>query len=148
MGYAITISETEKAYIAGFLDADGTISLTKEKSRNNLKHQIGFDNTNLEVLEWIQKKLQANNTKIYACKSKPTENKKERYMIRLSGKEQLKEILQLLIPYLIRKKTQACLLLEFIQLNSCYKGKRNYQLSMREIEIFENMKSLNKVGVT
>ncbi len=147
MGYAAKLTETEKAYIAGFLDADGTISLTKQKGRRNLKNQIGFDNTNLEVLEWIQTKLQATNVHIYVLKSKPFKNQKERYMIRLSGKEQIKEILLSLIPYLIRKKTQALLLVEFIQLNSCHKGRRNYQLSMRELEIFDNMKLLNKVGV-
>lgn len=55
MSYQLT--EFERGYLSGFLDADGYISLIVQKRKNRkepaFRPTIGFTNSKREVIEWI-----------------------------------------------------------------------------------------------
>lgn len=118
------LTETEKAYIAGFFDGDGhfTVQLRNHRSKKDPKQYkyftpcAGFTNTNLELLKWIQEKLQNGNVRVHT-KSHKTGNNKICYQLYIT-RSKLEEFTKLILPYLINKKKQGELILQGIQSHS------------------------------
>lgn len=133
------------AYIAGFLDGEGSVGVTKKSKRNSYLPQITFNNTNLKVMNFTKDKLGINS--LITIKEDREKNHKKVYRIHLQNKVKCKEVLQLLIKYLIIKKKKAKLVLEFLELNTCTQGIRDYELCKREKEIVLELKRLNKKGL-
>ena len=106
MGSRFKISkESEIAYIAGFLDGDGSLMLQLKK-RSDSNRGIRFmaticfyqDTRHEKNLHWIKKVLNAGYF------SKRNDGMSE---LRINGFEKVEEILTLLIPYIRFKKIQA-----------------------------------------
>jgi hypothetical protein len=99
------MKKEEFAYIAGFLDGDGSIMLQLKPRR---KVSFGFrvrtiicfyqDKRYQKELSWIQKKLQAGYI------SRRSDNMIE---LRIEGHQKVKKILNNLYPFIIFKKEQA-----------------------------------------
>jgi len=107
------LTETEAAYIAGFIDGEGSIGLFRQKGSSegqlyyNIKIQI--TQTHLTPLKWILNKLQKG--KIY--KNYRTGNQADSYSLCLYMAD-CEEILPKILPYLVLKKRHAKLALKFI----------------------------------
>lgn len=97
-------------YLAGFVDGEGCINLHMDRSHPVIRLMIG--NTNLEVLERIQKQYGGGSI----CKhNKPkNSNWKQVYRWVLVGKSAT-DLIQRLAPYLIIKKYQAQLVEQFVK---------------------------------
>lgn len=104
------VSEAEKAYLAGFIDGEGCLTVT------NSGAVLIIVSTNLEVLKKIKKCLGIGNIKSRKIKSKKAKRylKKSKisYHYRISG-QNLENLLGLIQPFLIIKKEQAKLLLNY-----------------------------------
>ena len=146
MAYALLLTEPDKAYIAGFLDGEGCITISKHHKGKAIRAQVTLNNSNLKVMQWIHTKLKLETT-ICVYDTIPGENKKIRYLINISKKSVVQEILEMLVPFLIVKKENAFLILEFLELSTSYKGMRNYSLTPRQVEIHNRIIELNKKGV-
>lgn len=117
------LTETQKAYLAGFFDGEGCIHIGTyppgiySASTISPFHQLSvtLGNTNRTILEHICTLLSAGN--IQSSKGK---NSKTRmyYQWRIYGTKAM-EFLELLKPYFILKKEEAVLAIEF------QSGKRN-----------------------
>jgi len=104
-------------YIAGFLDGEGSIGIHRDRQRNKYggfryKLVVTLTNTNRKVLELIQNKI---GGKIYELSSNRKTTQKPRYVLQLRRKE-AEETLKKLLPFLIVKKQQALLALEYRKL--------------------------------
>lgn len=144
MAYS-TIRERDLAYLAGFLDGEGSIGISKKSKRNSYLPQITFNNTHLGVM--MHTKVILKTPGLLYTKQNTERNQKIVYKICVQNKSKAKEILELLYDYLIIKKKQAKLVLEFLDLNTCKQGIRNYQPSKRELQIYKMVTKLNQRGI-
>lgn len=106
--------KTELAYIAGFLDGDGSLMLQLKKRKDgNVKHRfmatICFyqDGRYKEELDWIRSVLRIG----YASHRRDGISE-----VRINGHKNVRLILQKLIPYIRFKRVQAKALLKAVQL--------------------------------
>ena len=143
------------AYIAGFLDGDGSIMILTQK-KSDMKSPyfvltITIANTNEKVLFWLKKKIGGNLTtpKNRNIKSKIIGWKKiQMWRIREKRAENL---VRQLLPYLIIKIKQAKLALKFqryrcnLPKHGC-KGRTIQELKFLK-KYQDKMKSLNRRGI-
>lgn len=117
----LKLAETEKAYIAGFLDGDGSvrisIHLRNGKPRTAIA-SVEISNSNRVVLEWIAEQVNRDNRKIAGLRyyterrfTKPL----DMYYLKITGRLGIEPFLQLLLPYLHVKLEAAQNLLQFLQ---------------------------------
>jgi len=101
--------KTNLAYIAGFLDGDGSLMMQIKKRSDNQKNRFMLticmyqDTRHEKPLLWIRKELEIG----YICRR--NDNITE---LRVNGYQQVERILKLLIPYIKFKKIQAVTLLK------------------------------------
>lgn len=117
-------TNAKAAYLAGFMDGEGSFSIVKTyqikrlkdgtKSKNIRYHlHIKITNTSLKVLEWISKNF---GGQIGVKKNWP-ENWKQRYDLTITGNKNMESFILSLLPYLIIKREQALVALEFARLH-------------------------------
>lgn len=145
----ISLTDIQCGYLAGMIDGEGCINYYKSKSKSS---KIGYTfvarlyitNTNLEGLIAIKNMVGFGRMR---QKTSYNDNRKTAYELDFSPRE-TKVILEKVYPCLIIKKSQAKLMLEF--LNSCKWGGK-YTLSRevldRRHDIFFLMKKLNQRGI-
>lgn len=105
------LTSTQRAYVAGFLDADGSISITGNTTRRGHQHwslQLIFYNCNLEVLKKIQFWMGIGS--IHSRKR--TSKWRISYRLKFQGAAAAR-LLKAIHRYLIVKKKQAEIGLEF-----------------------------------
>ena len=115
-------STIKLAYIAGFLDGDGSLMLQLKK-RSDTKRAIRFmtticfcqDSRHEKTLYWIQKVLDIGYI------SKRNDGMTE---LRINGYKQIESILKSLLPYIRFKKLQASALLQACEILSGTKFKK------------------------
>ena len=151
--YNLSLTETQKAYIAGFFDGEGCLSYYKMKSKSS---RMGWTfvgcaymtNTHLETI------IALKNMIGFGCMRKRnvysySGNRKETWNISFSPR-QLKILLEAIYPYLITKKQQAKIMLEYFSTLKWGRGANN-PLSKKEIsyreELFVVFRRLNRRGV-
>src|SRR3990170_1072595 len=103
-----TLLETEKAYIAGFFDGEGSITIAIQKSSPNGAVIVQISNTNKPVLEWIQSKF-GGSIHIKTRENERQQNSWKLDICSLMANRFLKTIQ----PYLKLKTPQAQLAIEF-----------------------------------
>lgn len=108
------MKKTNKAYVAGFIDADGSIIFQRTKRKKGGYHfypRVWIYNSHKPVLKliqsWYKGKLEME------LQSPSKKMIKKLYRLRIKGK-MLKQILIDIIPYLIIKKERAKICLEFL----------------------------------
>jgi hypothetical protein len=131
------MKEVEKAYLAGLIDADGSIGIYR--NRNRYKPTVSVSNNNREVLEWCRNLI----GKGALCTKQPRkENHSISYDLRWDYNTALR-IAEQCLPYLIIKKERAHLLLKWksvVKRNGYYTEE---ELKRRNALIAE-MKELNR----
>jgi hypothetical protein len=126
------LTENQANYIAGIVDGEGSIIINKHDGRNNdFTLHIRIFNSNLEVLCYIRNITKLGNI---TTKSK-IKNHKIMYIYE-SRRYEYKKFLTPILPYLVIKKRQAELMLQYLTLRKAHKY---YPLTDNEIEIRENI---------
>lgn len=128
-----SFSETEKAYIAGIVDGEGSITINITRCR--WSPLISVINTYEELIDWLVPRFHVNKLKVKTLK-----RWKERYIINVWKTWDVITILEQIMPYLIVKKRNAELVLEFCKL-------KLFNLSgeptSRDYEILKEIRTLN-----
>lgn len=107
----MNLTETQKAYTAGFFDGDGTISIqggTDKKGNQHWALEIKFYNCNLKVLQTIKRWIGIGSI----AERKRTSRWRINYALKVRGVS-ARNLLAEIYPYLIIKKPQAEIALEF-----------------------------------
>ncbi|AYF53510.1 hypothetical protein DFH04_01490 [Clostridium novyi] len=92
------MTEIEKAYIAGIIDGEGGIILTKFHNNQFPALCVSISSTTLELLEWI--KSEANMDTIKSKKNYNIEKHKDSYSYTIKYNDAI-EFLKYIKPYLI-----------------------------------------------
>lgn len=141
--------EAKLAYIAGLIDGEGTIRMSKsrEKPNWNFKYMpyISFVNTNIEVINLVGKFL--NAPKFVHTQSKTGfKQNKICYRVQKSGPKSIIKPIKLLLPYLRIKKLQAKLVLKYCEEYDPTAKEGKYvakkELKFRDF-IYKQIKALN-----
>jgi hypothetical protein len=141
------LTELEKAYIAGFFDGEGCISLGYKKDTSYRRHHtyqlvVTVANTNKEILNFLHQRFGGHFRK----GRPPSKNGKEVYVWALLCRKALK-FLEEIYPYLRLKKKQAELAFEYYKLVNPY-GNHTFDSEnwKKRDEIYYKLKALNKRG--
>lgn len=141
------------SYIAGLFDGEGTFTISKGRRKGYPDYsfeEIYITNSNKEVMDWLVGNF-GGSVRItrYGDKKK---NWKDVYKWFLPAKER-KNFIENIVQFLIIKKKQAHLLLEFLSLIEAQNGKirgikglTNAERLQRE-NILTQIRTLNRRGV-
>ena len=135
------MKEQNWPYLAGLIDGEGCLSAWKYWNAKRTDcapyHQfscrVSITNTSLYLMKWLVEHFGGG----FLCKRESTEKHKASYEWRPKGQANTKRLLLAITPYLVIKKDQAKLLLEFIELETN---------PLRRSEIVDELHSLNRKG--
>jgi len=148
--YAIMkeLTDTQKAYIAGIIDGEGCISMSKIKSRNStsIRARIMIANANTLLLDWLYEVTGIGAIHEH-CNDRNNKRGWKKQRIWTIYTKQGVELLRAILPYLIIKQRQAKLFIELhdIQKKSSRALKFN---EVRQEEILKEIHELNWRGNT
>jgi hypothetical protein len=133
-------SETDLAYLAGFIDGEGCFFIgifdTKSAAGNiarNYHTYIKICNTNREVMEWIAKKFSGTNYQQWKSTDRAKKHDKEIHNIQFTG-ENLNNIMPRILPYLIVKKPHCEIM---IKMRSTFQKDRRLSKQSKSPEIHD-----------
>jgi len=141
--YTWNPSPEELGYVAGCLDCDGSINFcvrTRKDGRTCIDPRIVFYNTHRPMLERLREILGVGSIKKTIPKNP---NHSVSYTLTVVGSK-LYTILKTLEPYLVRKRRQARIVLEFYELRS--RKPYNSLYGEEEWKLVEEMRKLNRKG--
>jgi len=135
------MNRIEAAYLAGLIDGEGTVSITKQKQYKRklfaLRPWLIVSNTNAPLILFLKRNYGGS---IHRQKQRGNSKPELRWQV-LEQKE-IKNILVRVFPYLRIKKVRAKLLLRFL-----ISREKRKPYSKRELAIFEKIKYLNRRGI-
>lgn len=143
------------SYLAGFMDGEGTFAIVKtfsvqrkpdgtKKKYIVYKLNISVCNTNKEVMEWIAKHF--GGKVLDSANDNRNPKYKIRYAWHVTHRHRQKDFILGVLPYLVAKKEQAKLALEFIK---TYRDEPQYGVQLdsaiveRREELRNKMRILN-----
>jgi hypothetical protein len=130
------------SYLAGLFDGEGCISICERKDAkgdNAFIFCIQITNTNTDLMKWLVSHF---GGVYYSQDGKSRKaNWKPSYRWRVKGRKNEEEFLLGVLPYLVVKREQALLALEFVRL---------FQVkdTTRRLEIATKMRELNRRGIS
>ncbi len=119
---------TLNAYIAGIWDGEGSITLRREKSINQVQGAITMANTDIEIIQTTIDFFKINNINFHIFnRDRLKTGRKIQYQLTITSHRSKIKFIELLIPYLTKNKEYARLLKELCEYKlECYeKWKRN-----------------------
>ena len=133
------MKEAEKAYLAGIIDGEGTVTLAKNRKTETPSPSVTVANNNLELLEWI--KGLVGGTIISKKKHKAHHSDSYAWAMRSDKAIQLlKDIRQ----YLIVKKPQADLIINKYKSVTHRAGKYTPEMLEKKMRLVAEIRILNK----
>lgn len=151
------LSDFGLGFIVGMLEGEGSVTLYHSKKRPIPTPRVFWVNTNWELLAEIKRLLNDWGV-IYEHNKIPHGNDQQSYVYLLTRYGEIEEVLRTLEPYLIGKKRQAQLVLEFLESrrrevrrpvheDGQLIGTKSFLVSERNKEILVELSSLNTRGV-
>lgn len=144
----ISRKDLTMAYLAGYIDADGCISFQRMVNNRRTK-KTAFLTPYVSITTTCtltyEKLLEIYNeyhipVHISIKKNGKSENRMPVYVFRTIGMKRSKVILSLIVPYLIGKKREAELTLEYISIRERLFATKTHDI--REDAIFQEMKKI------
>lgn len=138
----LEMSSHDAAYLAGFIDADGSISIRmttnpRRRKKVQLHATIAIYNTNVEVMNWLANKIGGQHSRMF----KKHQRHKDILVLQSRSVIDVAKILRTVLPYLIVKRRQAEIVLEFCENRILYSG-----YTEREFELKDIVQALNHRG--
>lgn len=141
-------NQQERLYIIGwligFVEGEGTLTITKSNKRKNGKYSLfpslQISNTDIHLIEFAQINLKKLGIGSYIYHKKGI-NRADSHTLYCGGYKRLSKLIPIILPYLIAKKRQAELILEYV--NNRKNLERWQKYSLRDLEIVKEIKMLN-----
>lgn len=144
------MTETERAWCAGFMDGEGSFGVTFEQDKRrgtaNPRPALQVTNTHLESIHVIQKRFFGYGNIVTPKKDKP--NHKQQYRLAIRKALHIVRVVHLILPYLVTKHAVAEQLLAFCISRSSVRGKGRYApFTESELRMVKRLSKLNKRGI-
>jgi hypothetical protein len=133
------LKEAKKAYLAGIIDGEGTVTLTKHHRNETPSPSVSVANNNLELLEWI--KGLVGGTIISKKKRKVHHHDSYAWTIR---SDKAIKLLKDIKRYLIVKKPQADLIIKKYKSVTHRSGKYTPEMLEKKMCLVAEIRILNK----
>ncbi|MFH1510042.1 MAG: LAGLIDADG family homing endonuclease [Candidatus Nealsonbacteria bacterium] len=91
-----SLKPEEAGYLAGLIDGEGTVTLSRTNANKNRSLLVEIDNTDLYMLKWVKKTIGAGDIRVKMSKN---ENHCIAYIYRVRNRQAL-NILKQILPYL------------------------------------------------
>lgn len=143
-------SQGDLAYLAGIMDSDGCISISKwpawrSGSSDRFVLELTVVNTSETLMRWLVEKLGGR----YKSRRRVSEKHKETYDWKYTNSKAV-EVLKMIEPYLVVKAEQARNGIQFIEGNTHKAGGQGSKLGPDEVARrethYQKMKALNRFG--
>lgn len=141
------VTESDIAWLAGFMDGEGTITITID-GHNRLGPQISVANTCFRVMENVERILKGLDVPYYIHTYTP-ENPKHKASchIRVMRLNAAKDFINKLLPHLRAKDSQARLVLRFVE-SRLQHPKYNTKFIPDEHILANSVRNLNRKGTS
>jgi hypothetical protein len=135
----IPLVELEKAYIAGIVDGEGTVTLAKHHKNETPIPFVSVANNNLKLLQWIKHRFGG----LIASKKKykPQHNDSFVWSVR---HDRALSFLKGIVKYLIVKKPQATLILKKYKTVTHRAGKYTPKMLSDKMKLVATIRELNQ----
>ena len=133
------MDEVEKAYIAGIIDGEGTVTLMKHHKNETPIPFVGIANNNYELLKWI-KVLAGGNI---CAKKKRLPHHNDSYALNIRHDRALR-FLNEIKKYLIIKKPQAELITKEYKSVTHRAGRYTPELLAKKYKLVAKIRKLNQ----
>lgn len=131
------LSPTQKAYIAGFLDGDGSIYV---RMKPNADYRYGFQIAPYIVLFQSSKDRKKFEKICSLINLGYIRERKDDILEYTIGKEEsIREFIKYVGPFLILKKEQASLMIKILDTKASIKDKKDFVVMAKFIERFRNL---------
>ena len=135
------LTEVEKAYLAGIVDGEGTVTLTRHHKNRTPSPQVSVSNNDLELLEYIRDITNCGQIRAKK-KSKPHHHQSWHWQV--NSVSDILRILEQLYPFLRVKKLQAGLILKHYKEVTPRNGRYSLELLERKRRLVETVQGLNR----
>ncbi len=150
------LTQVELAYLAGLIDGEGTITLERTGKRRmsgvmGLSPSVIVANTDDSLIQWTVTAFRRLGANPYIKTQTPSQKNKRRkpcYWVVVKSLTKSKKILSAVKQYLIAKKSQADLILEFIDIRGNSQLAKGKPYGEREMMILDQIRALNYRGVS
>lgn len=135
------LTNEEKAYIAGIIDGEGSIMLTKFHSNEFHSPCVSIASTTLELLQWIKDKT--NTGVIKRKKNYDTERHRDCFSYILKYNDAI-NFLEMILPYLVieSKKRRALMIINEYKSLTPRNGRYSEELLEKKREFYERFIAL------
>ena len=142
------LTDSQKGYLAAFLDGEGGIQLTRSYRRGReyklaLHPCVYFTNTNTEVILTLRTWLRCG---CVTRKRAQNPAHKDTYALSVTGTRNVLALLTTVRPYLIIKRKQADLLIEYCESRLKHYRSGDRRFNKKELEIYTKLKRMNTKG--
>ena len=141
-------------WLAGIIDGEGTIGITRSNAKAYkhpyLKPTFHISNTNTKILdkaEMIIRKIHPFTKVHITVTNRNVERQKTGYRLSVDSQKDMIKILPVIIPYLIAKKEQATLLLDFCTRRVLRLKHSWYEFGDLDQMQYQRCKEINRRGV-
>lgn len=148
------VKDTELAWLAGFWDGEGSITVFKHKEKNGaikLCPTLSIVNCNEQLIAETKRILDELETSFHIQKTAtPNPRHKDSYMLITRNCKYIKTVLDAIIPHLVGKKAQAFLTLQFVEKRQDYDAPGGYRRRYDEEDhnLQETIQGMNRKGKT
>ena len=130
----MNLTETEKAYLAGLFDGEGSVGYYKYSKQKTHLPQVQIANADPRVMEWLKAKIPFGSVGINKT------NKFTVFQWCVRGKKGVSQFLRAIQPFLVVKRDQSELLLNFLDAEQAVRGIGNgKRLSENDLYKRENL---------
>lgn len=138
----VTLTDRQIGYFAGVIDSDGHMRITRSRQKTGDYYTpfIGVTNTSMIL---IQKCMNIFKLGSFYAEKRSKPNHKTKLVYNTASTIGVKQILTQIVDELTVKKDRAKLILEFIKIKE---EKTEYGTDPREIELYEEVRRLNRRG--
>ncbi len=134
------MTSEEKAYIAGIIDGEGTVTLSRAHVEELPAPKLSVANNSLELLKWIREKVGSG---VIIKRSKREPQHKDHYVLDISNNWAL-DLLMDVKEYLIIKKPHAELLILRYKAVTSRNGRYTRELLAGKLQLVNEIRALNQ----
>jgi len=133
------LEEAEKAYIAGIVDGEGTVTLMKHHKNETPLPFVAIANNNLDLLKWIKSLVGGN----ICTKKKRLPHHNDSYVLNIR-QDRAMRLLNEIKEFLIVKRQQADLITTQYKAVTHRAGKYTPELLAKKYQLVAKIRELNQ----